>query len=105
MTFGARFWASTPPRTRWKSSAFVDHRAVPTSTRIFFLRPTTASASAVNSGATMHSTNRLDTASAASASTGAVNEMTAPNAETGSHASALRYASIVDVPTASPHGV
>src|SRR5207302_10535274 len=79
--------------------------ARPSSTRRFFLRPRISSAPAENDGATTHSTNRLDTASAASSSTGIVNEMTDPNAETGSHASAFRYASNALDPVASPHGV
>ena len=53
----------------------------------------------------MHSTNRLDTASAAASSTGTVNAITEPNADTGSHASAFSYASSASSPTASPHGV
>ena len=38
----------------------------------------------------MHSPNKLEIASAASASTAIVNEMTEPNADTGSQASAFR---------------
>jgi hypothetical protein len=69
------------------------------------LRPRISSAPALNDGATTHSTNRPDTASAVASSTPTVNEMTEPNADTGSHASALRYASSASAPTASPHGV
>ena len=64
-------------------------RRRPSSTRRFFLRPRISTAPALNSGATMHSTNRLDTASAVASSTGTVNAITEPNAETGSQASAL----------------
>ena len=81
------------------------HRARPSSTRRFFLRPRISSAPSLNDGATTHSTNRLDTASAVASSTGTVNEITEPNADTGSHASAFLYASSASVPVASPHGV
>ena len=79
--------------------------AAPSSTRRFFLRPRISSAPSLNDGATTHSTNRLDTASAVASSTGTVNEITEPNAETGSHASAFWYASSASAPVASPHGV
>ena len=52
----------------------------------------------------MHSTNRLATAFAVASSTGTVNAITEPNAETGSQASAFLYASSAVSPTASPHG-
>src|SRR5215217_6461624 len=91
VTAGARSCASRPPRTRLRSSARPpSHRATPSSTRRFFFRPSTSTASAVKLGATMHSTKRLEMASAAASSTGTVKAITDPNADTGSQASAFR---------------
>jgi hypothetical protein len=57
------------------------------------------------SGATMHSTKRLETASAAASSTGTVNAITEPKARHGSQASAFRYASSGAATHGEPQGV
>ena len=74
------------------------HCARPSSTRRFFLRPSDLERVGANCGATMHSTKSLETTSAVSSSTGLLNAITEPNAETGSHASAFLYASSASVP-------
>ena len=53
----------------------------------------------------MHSTNSFATSSAVAASTSRLKASTPPNAETGSHASAFRYASRKVVCSAAPHGL
>ena len=64
-------------------------RAFPSSTRRFFLAPSSVRASGVNEGATMHSTKSAATAWAQASSTSVVKAITEPNADTGSQASAF----------------
>ena len=56
-------------------------------------------------GATTHSMNRLDIASAAASSMRRFTETTEPNALTPSVARARSYAASTESPTANPHGV
>ena len=69
------------------------------------MRPRISTAASLNFGATMHSTKSFATAFAAASSTGTVKEITLPNADTGSQASAFSYASSAPSPVARPHGV
>ena len=84
--------APAPARRRARACSrapAATYGARPASTRRFFLRPRISTAPSANSGATMHSTNRLEIASAASSSTGTVKAITEPNADTGSHGERL----------------
>ena len=65
----------------------------------------TSSASASNAGATTTSVKMSATVRAISTVTGRLVAMMPPNAETGSHSWALRWASAMSVPTAMPHGL
>ena len=87
-------------------SAMLTRRRSPSSRiRRFGLRHRISTASSLNRGAIRTSRNWPDSASASSASTGRLRQITPPNADTGSHANARRYASSAEPPTAQPHGL
>ena len=58
-----------------------------------------------SAGATITSVKTSATCSAIATDTGRLAAITPPNAETGSHACALRCASATSAPTAMPHGL
>ena len=97
--------ARKPLRTRLKSSASGARFRGTSMMRRFFLRRSTASASGWKLGATTASTNNSASAVAVSASSTVLKPTTDPNADTGSVARALRYASSGVLPSAMPHGV
>ena len=72
---------------------------------MFFFPASTATASAVNDGATTTSVNTSATCSAMVRSISRFAAITPPKAETGSQACALRCASAMSAPTAIPHGL
>ena len=78
--------------------------AVRASARFFFAAKIALDFSS-KPGAAMHSTKSFATSSAVAASTARLNASTPPNAETGSHASAFKYASSSDACSAVPQGL
>ena len=72
---------------------------------MFFLAASTSTAPSSYAGATTTSVKTSATCSAIATDTGTLVAMTPPNADTGSHACALRCASATSAPTAIPHGL
>ena len=72
---------------------------------MFFLPCRTSTAPSSYAGATITSVNTSATCWAISTDTATLVAITPPNAETGSHACALRWASATSAPTAMPHGL
>ena len=76
-----------------------------TSRRIDGLLDSSSTAPSSYAGATTTSVKTSATCSAIARLTGRLVAMTPPNADTGSHACALRWASATSAPTAMPHGL
>src|SRR6266481_1943807 len=98
---------SIPPRTRFSCSSRSGSRPPGgnSSNRRFFFVAKMALDFSSKPGAAMHSTKSFATSSAVAASTTRLNARTPPNADTGSHASAFRYASRKVPCSAVPHGL
>src|SRR5882672_7406843 len=98
---------SIPPRMRFNCSSRSGSKphGGSSSKRRFFFAAKTALAFSSNPGAAMHSTKSFATSSAVAASTTRLNASTPPNAETGSHASAFKYASRRAACSAVPQGL
>ena len=92
-------------RFSWSSRSGSRPPAGSSSRRRFFFAAKIALALPSKPGAAMHSTKSLATSSAVAASTTRLNASTPPNAETGSHASAFRYASRKVACSAVPQGL
>src|SRR5207247_1651823 len=98
---------SMPPRMRLSCSSLSGSKPPggSSSKRRFFFAAKISFARAAKPGAAMHSTNSFATSSAVAASTWRLNASTPPNAETGSHASAFKYASRSVACSAVPQGL
>src|SRR5713101_8415488 len=98
---------SIPPRIRLScnSRSGSNPPGGSSSNRKFFFAAKSALAFSSNPGAAIHSTNSFATSSAVAASTTRLNASTPPNAETGSHARAFKYASSSVFCSAVPQGL
>src|SRR6478752_3935183 len=106
----SRVWASTPPEMPRNSTGSGAVCAGITSSRMFFLRVSTATASSAKPGARTTSVNTSAICSAMATVTGRLAAITPPKADTGSHSWASRWARAISssVPpaiAAMPHGL